>query len=394
MTHCHVSILFSILALGCSSGAPVSSPQPEELAAGPALASAQAPATELRGAWVTRWSYREAADVELAMEQLAEAGFNAVFFQIRGTFDAFWRSDIEPWSALLTGTLGRDPGWDPLAVAVEQGHAHGLQVHAYMNVFPFWRGKASPGASEPAHAMRGHPDWRVTDADGQPMALNDSYVFASPGKAQVRARVAAVAAEIAQRYAVDGIHLDYIRYPASDCEGDAASVAARRAASLSCQAWQRLQVIETVRAVRQAVDLPLSAAVWGVYQNSWGWESVSQGLDDYHQDSRAFLSQGLLDANIPMIYWRLSEPPGQRLDFATLTADHLAHASGRHVYPGIQAELGHEAVADCIAAAPAAGAPGVVLFDYRTAQQAGWLSELARGPFAEPAVPPAMPWRE
>jgi uncharacterized lipoprotein YddW (UPF0748 family) len=351
-------------------------------------------AYELRGAWVTRWSYGSEADVTRIMRELDEAGFNAVYFQVRGRFDALYASSIEPWASELTGTLGRDPGWDPLEVAVQQGHARGLQVHAYINTFPLWSGNSAPSETSPRHAYSQHPEWLVVGSDGAAMALNDSYVFASPGNAEVRARVAAVAADIASRYDVDGIHLDYIRYSDPDYSHDAASLAAYQGSTLSWADWQRQQVVQTARGVYQAVNVPVTAAVWGIYENSWGWSSVSQGNVDYYQDSRAFLSEGVLDANIPMVYWAVTETPGDRLDFATLVLDHVSHSSGRHVYAGISAELDYDEVLACVAASRAAGADGVVLFDYRTAAEEGWLQAFGDDVFGEPASPPPMNWRE
>ena len=92
-------------------------------------------APEMRGIWVTRWTYNNAEDVREIMNNVADAGFNAVFFQVRGQHDAYYRSTIEPWAARLTGTLGKDPGWDPLQLAIEVGHSRGLEVHAYINAF-------------------------------------------------------------------------------------------------------------------------------------------------------------------------------------------------------------------------------------------------------------------
>jgi dihydrodipicolinate synthase/N-acetylneuraminate lyase len=102
----------------------------------------------------------------------------------------------------------------------------------------------------------------------------------------------------------------------------------------------------------------------------------------------------VLDANIPMIYWAVTDTPGQRLDFATLVLDHVSHASGRHVYAGFSAELSYDEVIACVQASRAAGADGVVLFDYRTAAEGGWLQRFGDEVFAEPAAVPTMPWRD
>ena len=96
---------------------------------------------ELRGVWVTRWSYDSAEDVERILNDISKAGFNAVFFQVRGSFDAFYQSSIEPWAERLTGNLGTHPGWDPLQTAIDKGHERGLQIHAYINVFPLSSGE-------------------------------------------------------------------------------------------------------------------------------------------------------------------------------------------------------------------------------------------------------------
>ena len=386
-------ILSALMLAACSGGYP-SRPLPNVSGApevGEATDSPEAPEApgELRGVWVTRWTYGSAAEVETILGEIADAGFNTVLFQVRGSFDAFYPSELEPWSHHL-GELGRDPGWDPLAVAVEAGHARGLAVHAYVNVFPFWQGAEPPSSEGVPHPYTAHPEWVVADEDGAAMALNDSYVFASPGNPEVRDHVAAVTADIAGRYDVDGIHLDYIRYPQPYYSHDDASEAAFPGGDRA--EWQREQVRLTVGAVSEAVDVPVTAAVWGIYENIWDWSGVSQGNIDYYQDSFSFLDRGLLDATMPMIYWPVTEPEGERLDFKALARHHQDNAAGRHVYPGISAEHGLDAAVACVEAAREVGAAGVVLFDYSVARD--WLKTFGERVFSEPASVPPMPWRE
>ncbi|MCB9764138.1 MAG: family 10 glycosylhydrolase [Alphaproteobacteria bacterium] len=334
----------------------------------PTASATPSAAEELRGVWVTRWTWDDPEGVTRAINEIADAGFNAVFFQVRGTFDAYYDSPLEPRAERLGPTA-----WDPLETAVDAGHARGLQVHAWMNSFPLWRGTEPPAATE--HAWNAHPAWRLADRSGQPMPLNEGYVFADPANPEVRARVAAVAADIAGRYAVDGVHLDYIRYPEDTTPPPDAAA----------------HITATVAGVSQAVSVPVTAAVWGVYDNRWGWEKVLEGRDALYQDSAAFLAQGLVDATLPMVYFSIKEP-GERLDFRTLAADHVSRAAGRHVYVGISAEhLSQEQVLACVDAAREAGANGVVLFDWSLGR--AHFDALAAGPFKEPARPPAMPWR-
>lgn len=346
---------------------------------------------ELRGVWVDRWTYTSADDVSEIMERSAAAGFNTVFFQIRGNADAYYRSSYEPWAKGLSGTLGGDPGWDPLAVAVEEGHRNGLEVHAYVNAFPLWSGTTPPAESSPRHALLEHPDWLVADESGTPMALNSGYVWMSPGNPAVRERLRDVVEDIVDHYDVDGVHLDLVRYPGAQYSHDAVSEA--RYDGSGWEDWQRAQVVEAVRGVYAASPVPVTAAVWGVYTNDWGWSSVSQGYSDYYQDSRAFLDEGVTDGNMPMIYWPVTDVEGDRLDFATLIADHVAHTSGRYVFAGIDASLGEDEVLTCIASAREHGARGVVIFDWQLMADGGWLESLAESAFATPTTLPTYPWR-
>lgn len=324
---------------------------------------------ELRGVWVTRWTYSSEADVAAMMQELDDAGFNAVFFQVRGEFDAYYRSSHEPWAKGLSGTLGEDPGWDPLEVAVREGHERGLEVHAWINTFTLWKGKTPPKSVGIPHALEAHPDWVLPGSKP-----NDHYVFADPPKA--RAHIQKVAADIDRRYDIDGLHLDYVRYP-SEKAGDGP---------------REVHVEMTVAAVRDVVEAPVTAAVWGIHTDRWDW-NVSEGLGDYAQDSHGMLQDGLMDAAVPMIYWPRTEVPGERLDFHTLVDDHVSNRHGRHVYAGISAEkLSYEEMVACIESAREQGAQGVVLFEYTYAKP--HFDELRAGVFAEDAKVPKMGWRQ
>ena len=109
---------------------------------------------EARGIWVTRWEWARnnirnnpAAQKERIIEifeKVKQARFNFILFQIRGNGDAFYKSNYEPWSELLTGKLGKNPGWDPLEFAIEQAQLRGLELHAWINTFPAWSGASPP----------------------------------------------------------------------------------------------------------------------------------------------------------------------------------------------------------------------------------------------------------
>jgi uncharacterized lipoprotein YddW (UPF0748 family) len=358
---------------------------------------------EARGVWVTRWNFSSAADVRRIVDEAADAGFNMIFLQVRGVADAYYRSTIEPWAARLGGALGRDPGWDPLAVAVDAAHARGVELHAWINTFPAWTGELPPPASTPPHPLRAHPDWLVVDTQGRSPGASEGYHFISPGNADVRAHVAAVAREIVAMYAVDGLHLDYIRYPGRAYSYDDASRRAHQAdgRGMTYGAWQREMVNDTVARVYAAVtdvraSVKLTAAVWGIYENVWGWPAVSQGNADYFQDSLEWMRRGTIDAVVPMIYWPPAPETGQRLDYGTLVDFFAGHAAaaGRHCYAGTHAD--HAAFAtleDMVLRARAANAGGTVFFAWTYLTEHGHLPAFAAAPFREAARPPPMPWK-
>jgi len=205
------------------------------------LDTGTAPAAEhvrARGVWVTRWDFKNAGDVARIFKNVKELGATQVFFQVRGNATVCYPSRIEPWAWELTGitpaTLGKDPGWDPLAVAVEEAAKNHVELHAWMNVFPGWRG-VEPVPKGFKHPWADKRSWFMVDHRGVLMRPTATfYTFMSPGSPAVREYLTSVFGEIAQLYpTLDGIHLDYVRYPGHkelggfrDFSYDEASVAA------------------------------------------------------------------------------------------------------------------------------------------------------------------------
>ncbi len=364
------------------------------------------PVGELRGVWVSRWLYSNAADLDRIVSDATDANLNAIFLQVRGEADAFYDSAYEPWSRILTGTLGQDPGWDPLEAMLQRAHAAGIQVHAWINTFPAWQSANAPGSSTPEHPLRANPSWLCANDNGVPMAPGESsYQFFSPGNPAVRAHIASVLEDLADKYEIDGLHLDYVRYPGPTYCHDAASEAefARlRSAdpNLSWGEFQRENVALTVEAVRTRVravrpNAVLSAATWGIYRNKWNWSSVSKGYDDYFQDAHGFIERGLLDALVPMTYWASTAVPGERLDFATLTEDHVSAArrAGRYAFAGISAEHDGAEISRQVQIARDKGARGMVFFEIGELRSQGHLARLRDGPFSTPAEVPPFAFR-
>lgn len=369
---------------------------------------------EARALWVTRWDYSTVTDVQTLVENAAGAGFNMLLFQVRGTADAFYTPGLEPWAARLSGgTLGQHPGWDPLQTAVEAAHAHGLELHAYINVYPVWAGAtAPPTGTAPEHLFwtlsyrYTWDDWRHVDSSGVTMTLNRGYLWATPALTDVVERVISVTTDLVTRYEVDGVHLDMVRYANRQYSYDPFSNAGYEAArvadpTLTRAEWQRRQVTLLVKRVYSEVlplrpGLRLSAAVWPVYQDRWGW-GYSEGYSDFYQDSQGWVLSATIDAIMPMIYPAdvFATPhvftPTQ---FSLLVSDFLAHDGGRHVFPGISAQYADFGeIAQRIAIARDLGAPGHAIFSARLVAVNDYWDEFAAGPYALPAAVPPVTWR-
>ncbi|HFE53759.1 MAG TPA: hypothetical protein ENK07_09950, partial [Bacteroidetes bacterium] len=366
---------------------------------------------EGRAVWISRWewtgSHSRAGDqamIRQIFDDLRAGHFNMAFFQVRGEADAFYRSSLEPWGAELTGTFGRDPGWDPLAYAVRIAHQRGIELHAWVNVFTMWRGNSPPPHTDPEHIYHLHyPDWVCYDADRHPMKLNRSYIFVSPANLEAREHIIQVCLDIISRYDVDGIHFDYIRYPGQDYSYDPVSLSrfrdpAENPQGLSWAAWQREQVSAFVRefytrAMEIRPEVKVSAAVIGKYKAAWsGWDAYNV----VYQDPKAWAREGTIDFICPMIYWPIG--PDSPAPFERYVRQwEVDDPAPRPVLPGIAAyryggnlrEIRAE-----IDTCRALGTAGQVMFSYESLDLPGYWDDLASTSYALLANVPASTWKD
>jgi uncharacterized lipoprotein YddW (UPF0748 family) len=178
----------AILLAGCHSGPRLGSP--------------------VRAVWVTRSDYRTADDIRQIMENCAAAGFNHVVFQVRGNGTVFYPSRIEPWAEQFDF---KSPGYDPLAVACKEAHCRRLKLHAWVNVMPGWKGTSPPACRQQLYYT--HPEWFWYDQQGRRQPLTSFYVSLNPCLPEVRSYLVSVFREIVANYEIDGLHMDYIRFP-------------------------------------------------------------------------------------------------------------------------------------------------------------------------------------
>ncbi len=334
---------------------------------------------EGRALYVTRWHLGDATAVSAAVTLAADHGFNMLFCQVFGDALALYDSAVAPRSHLVA------PGFDALAEAVRQGHEAGLEVHAYINTVNVWSGGLGQ-PDDPAHIVLDHPDWSMENADGVRDVDNAStpgaMVFFCPREPAFVEYLGDVVREIAADYEVDGIHLDYTRYPTEQhcfCSRHREAFHARYGrdpvpGDPDFDRFREDDIYDMVAAIRQAAvaenaGLRLSATFIS--------PSRRKG-----QDAQRWLEGGLVDIAVPMLY------TADVSSFESSLRWFHHHSGGRHLIPSIGCEYG--AVGPEIDSARAVGAEGVAIFASSTLT-AGVAAELdAR--FAAPADPLAYPW--
>jgi uncharacterized lipoprotein YddW (UPF0748 family) len=297
-----------------------------------ATATVAAP-RELRGVWVATVSNIDfpsatnltvaAAQAELqrVVDLTADAGLNAIFFQARPEGDALYRSMFEPWSRVLTGTQGRDPGYDPLGTLIGLAHARGLEVHAWLNPY---RAKSSAASTAVApHMAERFPDLAYDYGRG---------TWMDPGAEPVQRRLLDVVRDLASGYPIDGVHLDDYFYPYPETGvpfPDDATYAAYRAGggALVLAEWRRDNVNRMVEAIDGVVaDTRPSArfgiSPFGIYRpgQPTGQPAPITGLDQYSaifSDPPLWIARGWVDYLAPQLYWVTTAP---RQPYAALAA--------------------------------------------------------------------------
>ena len=183
------------------------------------LKPAPTPLVEGRGVWIVRNQISSPEAVKKIVDRCAEAGFNALFVQVRGRGDALYKSATEPRSEILAG---QPEDFDPLAMFIDLAHAKNMQVHAWMNTFLTYEGGGKPAS--PKHILNRRPEWALTNRAGCSLLeytreeLNEHNaegVYLSPCIPEVRAYLVDVYLEVVKNYNVDGIHFDFVRFPFS-----------------------------------------------------------------------------------------------------------------------------------------------------------------------------------
>lgn len=378
---------------------------------------------EFRGVWVATvanidWPSRPGLPVPQQQRELlaildraAELHLNAVVFQVRPSADALYASDIEPWSEYLTGAMGQapQPAWDPLAYAVREAHARGLELHAWFNPYRAQNDQAKSAAS-PTHISRTNP--ALVKRYGR-------FLWMDPGEPQVRARTLRVVLDVVKRYDIDGVHIDdyFYPYPIAQARGrgdlpfpDEASYAKYTASGgkLGRDDWRRENVNTLVREMAEGIRAEKPWVKFGISPfGIWrpGSPSSVRGFDAYgklYADARKWMHEGWGDYFSPQLYWPTYKE-GQRYP---VLLDWWAgeNRKRRHLWPGNFTSrsgatgTGSFTVSELLEQIRVTrthpGSGGNVHFSMRafSRNQAGMNDTLLEGPYREAALVPASPW--
>lgn len=276
------------------------------------------------------------------LDVLQKNNFNAVYFQVRTMSDAFYKSSYEPWSSYLTGTRGKDPGWDPLAFVVEECHKRGMECHAWVNPYRFSTGSNWSTAQDQALKSAGML-LAYTKSDGK------TTTILNPGLESVRKRIVDVCKEIISNYDVDGLVFDDYFYPegipVTSSAGDY-DLWQESGASMTFGDWRRNNVNQMVADVYKMVQHQKPYVRFGISPAGAACTSAAvaakHGIDrcpvasDWQYDGIfsdpvAWLEAGTIDYISPQLYWKTNHktnPFGPMTKWWSYVAKHF----GRHHY--------------------------------------------------------------
>ena len=392
-------------------------------------ATAAAPAREMRALWVNGFNegMLSKAQVSTLVSTAKRAGVNALIVQATRRQDCLCNKSILPRAA------GTGPAsYDPLAEVIAQAHRNGIQVHAWVTVGKVWSGTKAPAATKHvynAHGTRakGANRWLDRRRDGK--EIIDGTSFLDLGNPAAQAHVVATVDSLQRNYKVDGINLDYIRYPdhtSSDEYNDwgysATSLARFRAATgrsgtpapddPQFSQWRRDQVTALVRKIHTAMAvwdkadrLSVNAITYGEGPGATSDWSRTRPYKNVLQDVPRWARAGIVDTIVAMNYRSVSVP-GQNEFYTQWLAGlrTVERTTGRHTVSGNA--LWINTTAQSVQQIAEARRYGVDWAGYaynglmyagthptRAAERAAFVTAMRSGPFKAGALIPGMPWK-
>nr|MDA3833367.1 family 10 glycosylhydrolase [Spirochaetales bacterium] len=309
------------------------------------------PKREMRAIWIATvanidWPSKPGLSVDMQQDEMTELldlaveyNLNSVIFQVRPATDAFYPSELEPWSQWLTGEQGQapDPFYDPLQFVIDECRKRGLEIHLWLNPYRAVVDTASASISE-EHPMNSHPDWFVTYGKAR---------YFNPGLPETRDHVATVVADVLKRYAVDALHFDDYFYPYRIAgeefpDQEAFEKHPRGYADDEKEDWRRdnvdliiKQLHDTIEAVRPTVAFGISP--FGVWRNQSddprgsATRAGQTNYDDLYANILKWQEEGWIDYLTPQIYWHIGK---EVADYAIIADWWSRNALGCRLYVG------------------------------------------------------------
>lgn len=275
--------------------------------------NAQAAEKEMRAAWVSTvynldWpktknnASKQKQELTQLMDKLKGCGINTIVLQVRPESDALYKSSINPWSKYLTGTQGKDPGYDPLAFAVQEAHKRGMELHAWMNPYRVTSSGTDLNSLVSSHPARKNPSWVIK---------YNNKMYYDPGNPDVVDYLVKTVKEVVDKYDVDGIHFDDYFYPSSSFPDDASYKAYGKGQDRNN--WRRENVNTLLKKVKAVVNArsgcEFGVSPFGIWRNKSSDcpdGSETSGSQSYYNmlaDSRTWIRKGYVDYIVPQIYW-------------------------------------------------------------------------------------------
>lgn len=339
-------------------------------------------AGELAGVWVPYMSLNTPEHTRAACEsnfkRIADSakskGLSALFVHVRPFSDALYPSELYPWSHILTGTQGRDPGFDPLGFMVEYTHSIGLEFHAWINPLRVRTAKTPGELAGPIAELWEDEPYYFMEWEGA-LYLDPAYPY-------VRTLIAKGASEIAEKYPVDGVHFDDYFYPTEDGSLDAESYRLYTetvSEPLDLMDWRRANISAMVAEVYERVKAARPEAKFGISPQGNITNDYNMGAD-----VEAWCAvPGYLDYICPQVYYGF-ENPGLNYTQALADWQEMYKREGLELYIGLalykagdsaqgEAWAGGDVISRQIEAARELPCNGIVLYssDYLDAEQTG-----------------------
>ncbi|MFD7521887.1 family 10 glycosylhydrolase [Paenibacillus chitinolyticus] len=282
-----------------------------------------APKHEMRAAWIATvenidWPVKGTYDAEQQkrqlihlLDELEAAGINTVIYQVRPTSDAFYRSALNPWSAWLTGNQGKDPGYDPLAFAIQEAHKRNMELHAWFNPYRISNDTDKSKLAESNPAVR-HPDWVVSY--GGKLGYN-------PGNPEVKRYIIDSIMEVVNNYDIDAVHFDdyFYPYPVTGVDYPDAAEYAAYGSGMSIADWRRNNVDSLIRQLSAEIKksksyVQFGISPFGIWRNKANDPAGSEtnGLESYsaiYADSKKWVDEQWIDYITPQLYWNINYSP-------------------------------------------------------------------------------------